>query len=113
MLEYCLFQAGMFVNYYAAPYKTSNHVHPFQNQVDFNNRRAIVLEDGKKSRISLITVRDFCNVVARAVEYEGVWPIVGGIRGDELTVGQLIAVGEKVRGTCYTFIPSYLIRTSY
>ena len=87
------------MNYYAAPYKTSKHVHPFQNQIDFNNRRAIVLEGGEDSRISLITVQDFCNVVARAVEYDGVWPAVGGIRGDELTVRQLIAVGEKVRGT--------------
>ncbi|KAI1250387.1 hypothetical protein MGN70_007440 [Eutypa lata] len=98
VLEYCLFQPGMFVNYYTAPHKTSKHVHPFQNQFDFNNRRAIVLEGGESSRISLITVRDFCNIVAKAVEYEGVWPVVGGIRGDELTVEQLLAVGEKVRG---------------
>lgn len=88
----------MFVNYYTAPYKTSKHVHPFQNQVDFNNRRAIVLAGGEDSRISLITIRDFCNIVAKAVEHEGVWPVVGGIRGDELTVAQLIAVGEKLRG---------------
>lgn len=88
----------MFVNYYAAPYKTSRHVHPFQNQFDFNNRRAIILEGGENSRISLITVQDFCNIMVQAIEYEGVWPVVGGIRGDELTVAQLIAVGEKVRG---------------
>ncbi|KAH8703547.1 hypothetical protein BGW36DRAFT_288746 [Talaromyces proteolyticus] len=102
VLEYCLFQPGMFVNYYTAPYKTSKHVHPFQNQIDFNNRRAIVLEGGEDSPIGLVTVRDFCNVVARAVEYEDVWPIIGGIRGEELTVAQLIAVGEKVRGGPFT-----------
>lgn len=47
--------------------------------------------------ISLITVKDFCAVVARAVEYEGKWPVIGGIRGDELSVGQLIALGEQIR----------------
>ncbi|KAB8231987.1 uncharacterized protein BDW43DRAFT_312604 [Aspergillus alliaceus] len=88
----------MFINYYAAPYKTSKHVHPFKNQIDFNNCRAILLEGGEDSQINLITVQGFCNVIARAVEYEGVWPIVGDIKGDELKVGQLIAIGGKVRG---------------
>jgi hypothetical protein len=90
---------GMFVNYYAAPYKTSKHVQPFQNQIDFNNRRAIVLE-GENSRISVITIQDFCNIVAKAVDYEGEWPTVGGIRGDELTIPQLITIGERVRSKC-------------
>ncbi|KAH8887614.1 NAD(P)-binding protein [Thozetella sp. PMI_491] len=98
VLEYCLFHAGMFVNYFASPYKTSKHIHPFQNQYDFNNRRAILLEGSDDARISLITVDDFCHFVSRAVEYEGEWPVVGGIRGDELTVGQLITLGEKIRG---------------
>ncbi|KAF3926113.1 hypothetical protein ABW21_db0203258 [Orbilia brochopaga] len=98
VLEYCLFLPGMFVNYYTAPYKTSQHVHPFENQIDFEKRRAIVLKGGEDSRISLITVKDFCNMVAKAVDYEGEWPLIGGIRGDELTVEQLVAVGTKVRG---------------
>ncbi|KAK6353702.1 hypothetical protein TWF696_005663 [Orbilia brochopaga] len=101
VLEYCLFQPGMFVNYYTAPHKTSNHVHPFQSQIDFDNCRAIVLKGGENCRMSLITVRDFCNIVARAIDYEGLWPVVGGIKGDELTVRQLIAIGEKVRGRSF------------
>lgn len=65
---------------------------------------AIILEGGEDSPISLTTVHDFCNVVARAVEYEGEWPFVGGIRGDEVTVAQLIAIGEKVRGMFNTHL---------
>ncbi|KAF2676036.1 NAD(P)-binding protein [Lentithecium fluviatile CBS 122367] len=98
VLEYCLFQAGMFVDYLASPYKTSKHIHPFQTQFDFNNRRAIVLDGSDDARISFITAKDFCAVVAKAIEYEGQWPVVGGIRGDELMVGQLVTLGEKIRG---------------
>ena len=87
----------MFVNYFASPYLTSKHIHPFQNQFDFNNRRAIMLDGADDARISLITAQDFCAVIAKAVEYPGKWPVTGGIRGDELAVRQLIAVGEKIR----------------
>ena len=87
----------MFVNYFASPYRTSKHIHPFQTHIDLNNRRAIVLDGANDACLSLITVQDFCAVIARAVECEGTWPVIGGIRGDALTVSQLIAVGEKIR----------------
>ena len=87
----------MFLDYFASPYRTSKHIHPFQNQIDFNNRRAIVLDGVDDARISLISARDFCAVVARAIEYEGEWPVTGGIRGDELAIGQLVTIGEKIR----------------
>lgn len=87
----------MFVNYFVSPYRTSKHIHPFQNHFDFNKRRAIVLSGAEDARISVVTAHDFCNVIARAIDYEGEWPVVGGIRGDDVTVGQLIAIGEKIR----------------
>ena len=87
----------MFLDYFASPYRTSKHIHPFQNQIDFNNRRAIVLDGADDACISVISARDFCAVVARAIEYEGEWPVTGGIRGDELAIGQLVAIGEKIR----------------
>ena len=72
--------------------------------IDFQHRRAIVLDgddgggDGTDDRIALITVKDLAAVVARAVEYEGEWPVVGGIRGCELSVGEIIRLGEEIRG---------------
>jgi hypothetical protein len=48
--------------------------------------------------ITLTTVQDFAAVVARAIEYEGEWPVVSGIRGTTLSVGELVALGEKLRG---------------
>lgn len=87
----------MFVNYFVSPHKTTQHLHPFQNMFDFNNRQAIMLEGSDDAQLSLITVADFCMVVALAVEDEDEWPVVGGLRGQNVTVGQLISLGEKIR----------------
>ena len=67
---------------------------------DFNKRRALVLDGGDDNRITLTTVQDFANVVARAIDFDGEWPIVSGIRGADMSIGQLIALGEKIRGAC-------------
>ncbi|KAK6332987.1 hypothetical protein TWF718_010813 [Orbilia javanica] len=98
VLEYSLFQPGLFTNYFAAPHQTAKHVFAFPLQIDFENRRAIIIEGGEDAPINLVTVEDFANIVALAIGYEGAWPLVGGIKGDEVTVGQLIAIGEKIRG---------------
>lgn len=65
---------------------------------DFNKRRALILDGGEDDRITLTTVQDLANVVAKAIDYEGEWPVIGGIRGTDMSVGQLIALGEKIRG---------------
>jgi hypothetical protein len=36
--------------------------------------------------------------VARAVEWDGEWPRHGGIRGNDLSMKEIIALGEKVKG---------------
>jgi len=65
---------------------------------DFNKRRALVLDGGDNDRITLTTVQDLANVVARAIDFEGEWPVVSGIKGANISIGQLIALGEKIRG---------------
>jgi hypothetical protein len=74
--------------------------------VDFNNCRAIILEGGEKDRISLTTVQDLAKIVALAVEYEGEWPLMGGMRGSDLCLQELFDIGERVRGTCKVLKPS-------
>ena len=49
--------------------------------------------------ITLATVQDLANVVAKAVEYEGTWPMVGGVKGCDLSIAELIHLGEDIRGT--------------
>lgn len=67
---------------------------------DFENRRALVRDGGENDRLTFTTVQDVANVVARAVDFEGEWPVVGGIRGADVSIGELIALGEKLRGKC-------------
>ena len=64
-----------------------------------------MLEGGENDRISLTTVQDMAKVVALAVEYKGEWPITGGMRGKDITVGELLEIGGRVRGT-YPIRPS-------
>ncbi|PYH99841.1 NAD(P)-binding protein, partial [Aspergillus ellipticus CBS 707.79] len=98
VLEYTLFQVGWFLNYWTHPYKSSKYVSSTESQIDFANRRAIILEGSENDRMTVTTVQDIANVVARAIEFEGEWPVVGGIRGSSISVGELIALGEKIRG---------------
>ncbi|KFY23910.1 hypothetical protein V493_05564 [Pseudogymnoascus sp. VKM F-4281 (FW-2241)] len=97
VLEYCLFQPGLFLNYLAFPYKTAKHVVPLNTMFDFENRRAIIVE-GHDFFMTFTTVQDLAGIVAEAVDYNGQWPIAGGIRGNRVSVSQILKIGEKVRG---------------
>tara|TARA_R110002060_G_scaffold53391_4_gene64014 strand:+ start:560 stop:790 length:231 start_codon:yes stop_codon:yes gene_type:complete len=48
--------------------------------------------------ITLTSVKDVAEVVARAVEFEGEWPVVGGMVGTTLKTSEFIALAEKIRG---------------
>lgn len=99
VLEYCLFLPGVFMNYLTSPYRSAKHVDVYELLFNFDKRRALVPEGGEDVVMSLTTVQDFAKVVALAVEYEGEWPVDGGITGKRITSRELIALGEKIRGT--------------
>ncbi|CRG91333.1 hypothetical protein PISL3812_08381 [Talaromyces islandicus] len=98
VLEYSLFQPGLFVNYFTYPYNSATHIHPMELPFDFNNRRAILLDGGDDNALTLTTVQDLAIVVARAIDFQGEWPIIGGIKGTTTSIKKLIALGEKIRG---------------
>lgn len=50
--------------------------------------------------ITFTTVEDLAQVVARAIDLESEWPVVGGISGNELSMEELVALSEKIRGNC-------------
>ncbi|KIM98295.1 hypothetical protein OIDMADRAFT_56667 [Oidiodendron maius Zn] len=97
VLEYTLFQPGLFLNYLAYPHKTTEYLHVFQVQIDFDKGRAIVTDDGN-DKIGLTTVQDLGRVVGAAIDYEGEWPEVGGLRGGQIKISDLIKLGEEIRG---------------
>lgn len=81
----------------AFPHKTAKHVLPLNTMFDYENRRAIVVE-GYDFFMTFTTVQDLARVVAEAVDYDGEWPVTGGIRGNRVSVSQILKIGEKVRG---------------
>ncbi|KAI2615079.1 hypothetical protein GGR54DRAFT_613980 [Hypoxylon sp. NC1633] len=101
VLEYTLFQPGLFLDYLAYPHKTSKYVDPLQTVFDFENRRAIVMEGHEDAVITLTTVADLAAIITRAVEYEGTWPATSGISGNRVTFSQVLEVGRKVRGSAF------------
>lgn len=76
---------------------------PLDTFIDFLNRRAIVVDGYDDAYMSLTTVHDVAGVVAQAVDYEGVWPKIGGIRGNRVTISQILQIGERVRGMFLTY----------
>ncbi|KAI1162984.1 hypothetical protein F5B18DRAFT_652079 [Nemania serpens] len=98
VIEYTLFQPGFFLDYLAFPYKTSKHLDPLQTVFDFQNRRAIVVGGHEDAFMTLTSVADTAAVIARAVDYNGKWPAVGGIRGNRIAISQILEIGNRVRG---------------
>ena len=96
MLEYTLFQPGLIVDY-QAPVGTSKHLDTPELFLDFNKRRAIILAD-KDPIFTFTTMADLAHVVARAVEYEGAWPVVGGVHGSTMSTSKLLEIGTKTQG---------------
>ncbi|TVY56154.1 Oxidoreductase swnN [Lachnellula cervina] len=101
VLEYTLFQPGLFLDYLATPYKTAKHLEPLNTMIDFQNRRAIVI-DGHDTFMTYTTVQDLAAVVVRAVDLGGEWPVIGGISGNKLPISQVLEIGEKLRGHPFT-----------
>lgn len=87
------------MDYLASPNKTAKYVTPLDTFIDFQNRRAIVVEGYENAMMTYTSVKDIAGVVASAVELEdGKWPELGGIIGSRVTVSQLLEIGERVRG---------------
>ncbi|PWY88208.1 NAD(P)-binding protein [Aspergillus heteromorphus CBS 117.55] len=97
ILEYTLFQPGLFLNAWTHPYQSAKHVPSIEFPIDFLNRRAILIEGSEDHRFTITTVQDIAHVVARAIDFEGEWPVVGGIRGRTISIEETIALGERIR----------------
>ncbi|KZL68785.1 NmrA-like family protein (Rossmann-fold NAD(P)(+)-binding protein) [Colletotrichum tofieldiae] len=99
VIEYTLFQPGAFMNFLAYPRQTAKHYRiETPAFFDFDKGRAFILEGSENAEVTLTTIEDIAEVTARAVEYDGEWPTVGGISGQKVTVGEIIRLGEKIRG---------------
>ncbi|KAF4981527.1 hypothetical protein FZEAL_2676 [Fusarium zealandicum] len=98
VLEYTLFQTGFFMDFLACPHKSSKHIVTLPFSIDLEKMRAFVVEGSLNQHITYTNVEDIVNIVALAVDYEGKWPVVGGIRGHRVTTKELLEIANKVRG---------------
>ncbi|TVY34530.1 hypothetical protein LSUB1_G005750 [Lachnellula subtilissima] len=97
VLEYTLFQPGLIIDY-LVPEGNLKYLKVMPLWINFQGRRGITLAD-KDCIYTFTTMADIANIVARAIEYEGEWPVVGGIRGTTMSDTKLLEIGAKVRGS--------------
>jgi hypothetical protein len=69
-----------------------------ETPIDFGRRRMLMVEGSDNALITLTAAEDLVKIVVKAIEYEGKWPLVGGIRGNQIAIRDLIELGERVRG---------------
>ncbi|KAG9229055.1 hypothetical protein BJ875DRAFT_475879 [Amylocarpus encephaloides] len=99
VIEYTFFQNGMMIDYLVPEGTSSKHLKNPELFLDFFRRRAIVIERKEQDcHFTFTTVDDLSNVVVRAVEYEGEWPVIGGVQGTTLSMSELLKIGVKARG---------------
>ncbi|KAJ3545895.1 hypothetical protein NM208_g2268 [Fusarium decemcellulare] len=98
VIEYTRFQPGAFMDYLCHPYKASKYITTIALNVDLEKEHAIVVEGSLDDYMTYTSVQDIAGVVTRAIDYKGEWPVIGGIRGNRITIGELIKISEKVKG---------------
>ena len=97
VLEYTLFQVGMFMDYLAGPRQKTKHIGRNNFLIDHRGKRALVPGSGDH-RLTYTAIEDVVNIVVKAIDYQGEWPKNGGINGVTATLGQGIEVSEKISG---------------
>ncbi|KAK7229823.1 hypothetical protein V2G26_001993 [Clonostachys chloroleuca] len=102
VLEYSCFQVGILMDYLGHPHRVSKYLTTMPVTVDIEKCHALVLSGSLTDKITFTAARDIGKVVARAIEYEGEWPLIGGVSGNQISFEDLIRIGERVRGTRFT-----------
>ena len=98
-LEYTRIANGWFLDYFGMPhYKT--RLEPWINVINMEKKWAVVPGDGS-ARATFITTQDMARFVARLLDLKK-WPLVCSIVGQEMTLNELVALAEKIRGMIIT-----------
>ncbi|OLN83728.1 hypothetical protein CCHL11_08733 [Colletotrichum chlorophyti] len=97
VIEYTLFQVGAFTNYFVFPHQTAKY-YPIEYGffLDLERARGFLLEGSEDAEITLTAIEDIAEAVAGAVEYQGEWPVIGGISGETITIGEFVRLAEKI-----------------
>lgn len=100
-MEYSLFQTSVFMDYFAHPYPLSPGLHTWPFFADFENRRAMLLDQGQYP-FALTAIADVSSMLQLALEDDKPWPVISGMRGARTTMNELLALGKEIRGGEWT-----------
>ncbi|KLU86069.1 hypothetical protein MAPG_05088 [Magnaporthiopsis poae ATCC 64411] len=99
VIEYSLISPGMFMDYLAYPHVTnSKHTTIFETFVNMQDMRGFYMKGHGNDKFTVTAIHDIANVVLRVIDYEGAWPVNGGVVGETVSFSQLIELGQKLRG---------------
>jgi hypothetical protein len=96
-LEYCLFQPSIFMDYFAHPHPLSPELITWPFFVDFDKRRAMVLDDGNQPMV-VTAISAISGMLACALDDPNPWPAIGGMRGARTSINELLSLGKSIRG---------------
>lgn len=99
VIEYSLISPGMFMDYLAYPHVTnSKHTALIETFVNMQDMRGFYMKGHENDKFTVTAIHDIVNVVLRIIDYEGAWPVNGGVVGETVSFSQLIELGQKLRG---------------
>lgn len=98
VIDYTLFQPGLFMEYLEYPSQTSKHLATMPCHVMIYEKRIIALEGHMDDLMTFTSGKDIARTVAAAVDYQGTWPIRGGICGDTISLKEIQNLGESILG---------------
>ncbi|KAK7190888.1 hypothetical protein DPSP01_007850 [Paraphaeosphaeria sporulosa] len=96
-MQYCLFQPSIFMDYFAHPHPLSPNLITWPFFIDFEKRRAMVL-DGGDQPLAVTAIADISGMLDLALSSSAPWPTIGGMQGARTSINELLALGKKLRG---------------
>ncbi|KAJ3548981.1 hypothetical protein NM208_g568 [Fusarium decemcellulare] len=94
-LEYTLFTTGYFMDYYGMPH-VETHLKPIFMMVDIANRAAAI-PGGGNTTVTFTYTRDIARCVVGMIDVDK-WEKRSFIVGDRISINEVLAIAERVRG---------------
>jgi nucleoside-diphosphate-sugar epimerase len=91
---------GQFLEYIGYPHQPLKHVPIFSigYMLEDEQPRIVSTRGREDEPLVFTSVGDIAGVVRRAVEYEGEWPVIGGVAGNKISPRQVQKIVERIRG---------------
>ncbi len=99
VLEYSRFQVGLWLDFVAHPYNPMPHIITTPAIINIEKRNAILVAGYLDVPVTFTYTQDIANIVARAIDYQGEWPMIGGIQGNMTTFKEIVELAEPIRGS--------------